>query len=315
MRASEELLPAFTTLLRPVQSWGGGVRGGDKLIADVDENREMASGEMINEIGRNALIVLAEMADPANSRVNPELGLKWASNVIESHQSLIQILIRVMGQSFRVEDVPGLVDVDGECEGEGEGDGFFLEGKSASVDAAPAMFAFPSPDPTDDDAVIASPVAAADDDATDLSPDCAQIAAAAMLGIVSYDPCMDDLLATLDKTDSTGTMISRVAALLADALPKKEEEKEANTETPSRSVADIADAVSTLSLTEIARREKKKREEEKLKKLREEGKLGPAAWKPPGFSRVFRAPNAAAGRSSRTPRGSSATCSRAYDRA
>ena len=58
LRASEELLPAFTTLLRPVQSWGGGVRGGDKLIADVDENREMASGEMINEIGRNALIVL-----------------------------------------------------------------------------------------------------------------------------------------------------------------------------------------------------------------------------------------------------------------
>ena len=51
---------------------------------------------MIGELGRNALIVLAEMADPANSRFDSEKGMRWAKHVIAHRHDLIAVLLDVM---------------------------------------------------------------------------------------------------------------------------------------------------------------------------------------------------------------------------
>ena len=51
---------------------------------------------MIGELGRNALIVLAEMSDPVNTRADPEAGARWAAHVIERRTDLIRVLVDVM---------------------------------------------------------------------------------------------------------------------------------------------------------------------------------------------------------------------------
>ena len=51
---------------------------------------------MIGELGRNALIVLAEMADPANSRFDSEKGMRWAKHVIAHRRDLIMVLLDIM---------------------------------------------------------------------------------------------------------------------------------------------------------------------------------------------------------------------------
>ena len=53
-------------------------------------------------------------------------------------------------------------------------------------------------------------------DAFRLTPDCAHIAAAAVFGIISWDPCMDQLLAVLGgdtlRRDGTAMLVSRAGA-------------------------------------------------------------------------------------------------------
>ena len=60
-----------------------------------------------------------------------------------------------------------------------------------------------------------------------LTPDCAHIAAAAVFGIISWDPCMDKLLSALEtgetRRDGVAVLVSRVVALLADALPRRKD--------------------------------------------------------------------------------------------
>jgi hypothetical protein len=48
------------------------------------------------ELARNVIIVLAEMADPANSRDAPELGASWAEGVVINKPWLVDELVRVM---------------------------------------------------------------------------------------------------------------------------------------------------------------------------------------------------------------------------
>jgi hypothetical protein len=55
-----------------------------------------ATREMIGELGRNALIVLAEMADPANSRFDPDKGMRWAKHIIAHRRDLITVLLDIM---------------------------------------------------------------------------------------------------------------------------------------------------------------------------------------------------------------------------
>ena len=62
-----------------------------------------------------------------------------------------------------------------------------------------------------------------------LTPDCAHIAAAAVFGIISWDPCMDKLLSVLEggdtRRDGVAVLVSRVVALLADALPRRRQKR------------------------------------------------------------------------------------------
>ena len=68
-----------------------------------------------------------------------------------------------------------------------------------------------------------------------MTPDCAHIAAAAVFGIISWDPCMDKLLSALEtgetRRDGVAVLVSRVVALLADALPRRKDGSECRTVT------------------------------------------------------------------------------------
>ena len=106
LASTDELLPAFCSLLRPTPArrpdWPPAAVDPaptfDAAAADADADADagMASREMIGELGRNALIVLAEMSDPVNTRTDPEAGARWAAHVIERRPDLIRVLVDVM---------------------------------------------------------------------------------------------------------------------------------------------------------------------------------------------------------------------------
>jgi hypothetical protein len=52
------------------------------------------------ELCRNVIIVLAEMADPGNSRDTPELGAAWAEGVVTRKPWVLDELVRVMAAGF-----------------------------------------------------------------------------------------------------------------------------------------------------------------------------------------------------------------------
>ena len=182
---------------------------------------------MIGELGRNALIVLAEMSDPVNTRADPEAGARWAAHVIERRTDLIRVLVDVMAlnrDANAKEDAKTADDEASARSTEGvDGEGFRLT--ATRDDAAPAIFAFP-------DARAAGDVVDADADASGpsgdfaLTSDCAHIAAAAIFGMISWEPSLDALLDALE-SDSDGdesefgvaAFMSRTVALLADAAP------------------------------------------------------------------------------------------------
>ena len=55
-----------------------------------------ATRETVIELCRNVIIVLAEMADPGNSRDTPELGAAWAEGVVTRKPWVLDELVRVM---------------------------------------------------------------------------------------------------------------------------------------------------------------------------------------------------------------------------
>ena len=382
LESTDELLPSFLTLLRPVpvndaKPWlndmappsddpsstqSGVVRalrlsaGSTHSSAGHKDPNPSATREMIGELGRNALIVLAEMADPANSRFDPDKGMRWAKHIIAHRRDLITVLLDIMavtgandavdaerrrlheertskstpssapggtgtngtgtngtvtglhggeldpvsketrggsvhGNSLRdgLEGIPEdeeskpwddeshsgryatLADVN-LTEHEHSG-GFTLNGVGTNHEGTnqPAVFVFPerpssvaSGPPSlvesvgDDydfseerrereeiigdggpESVASEGGASVDGDAAAssmiehaseqfaLTPDCAHIAAAAVFGIISWDPCMDKLLSALEtgetRRDGVAVLVSRVVALLADALPRRKD--------------------------------------------------------------------------------------------
>ena len=237
LASTDELLPAFCSLLRPTPArrpdWPPAAVDSaptfDAAAADADADADagMASREMIGELGRNALIVLAEMSDPVNTRADPEAGARWAAHVIERRTDLIRVLVDVMAlnrDANAKEDAKTADDEASARSTEGvDGEGFRLT--ATRDDAAPAIFAFP-------DARAAGDVVDADADASGpsgdfaLTSDCAHIAAAAIFGMISWEPSLDALLDALE-SDSDGdesesgvaAFMSRTVALLADAAP------------------------------------------------------------------------------------------------
>ena len=324
---------------------------------------------MIGELGRNALIVLAEMADPANSRFDSEKGMRWAKHVIAHRRDLIMVLLDIMAVTRandaveverarlakeRAESRPssaggtgsgngnlGVVTAGGENHGAQEGSrggsvhgagakdglvgipedeestyaepptyatladvsevadlasdqarpmgGFTLAAAAPEGASQPAVFAYPerpssvasgppslvesvgddydfdeerrereeiigdggpggglggfagqgdgaSSDRGDDpnDAVnngsrVGGVEQTHSGEQFALTPDCAHIAAAAVFGIISWDPCMDKLLSVLEggdtRRDGVAVLVSRVVALLADALPRRRQKR------------------------------------------------------------------------------------------
>ena len=165
--------------------------------------------EMLSELGRNALIVLAEMADPANSRVDPEAGARWAQHVVGERPDLVGLLIDIMGGGDPSAGRP-------RRRASGNAEAFTLSASSDAREAQTAYVSFahraslgrPSiPDPgevADEEAGAAAESAGflrfgVDEDRFALTSDCAHIAAAAVFGIVSHDECLETLLASLAK--------------------------------------------------------------------------------------------------------------------
>ena len=69
------------------------------VIADGKSQTECdaaATRETVIELCRNVIIVLAEMADPGNSRDTPELGAAWAEGVVTRKPWVLDELVRVM---------------------------------------------------------------------------------------------------------------------------------------------------------------------------------------------------------------------------
>ena len=240
LASTDELLPAFVAMLAPPPSDAVG----QKTPAAASDAAAAAAAalplpEMLSELGRNALIVLAEMADPANSRVDPEAGARWAQHVVGERPDLVGLLIDIMGGGDPSGPRP-------RRRAGGNAEAFTLSASSDAREARTAYVSFahraslgrPSiPDPgevADEEAGAAAEAAGflrfgVDEDRFALTSDCAHIAAAAVFGIVSHDECLETLLASLAKRTAregggsagVSALVSRAVALLADALPRR----------------------------------------------------------------------------------------------
>ena len=212
---------ALSTTATSAEGEAGSQENGSGAVGEDDDLAGAATAEMVSELGRNALIVLAEMADPANSRFDPDKGMRWAQHIIAHRRDLILLLLDIMANSggnhavelekekiaaadAAAEAAAAGAGAMGDAEGGGSGGG-----NGGNVDGG-----------------VVGGVGCNGDgsDAFRLTPDCAHIAAAAVFGIISWDPCMDQLLAVLGgdtlRRDGTAMLVSRVVALLADALPQ-----------------------------------------------------------------------------------------------
>jgi hypothetical protein len=240
LASTDELLPAFVAMLAPPPSDAVG----QKTPAAASDAAAAAAAalplpEMLSELGRNALIVLAEMADPANSRVDPEAGARWAQHVVGERPDLVGLLIDIMGGGDPSAGRP-------RRRAGGNAEAFTLSASSDAREARTAYVSFahraslgrPSiPDPgevADEEAGAAAESAGflrfgVDEDRFALTSDCAHIAAAAVFGIVSHDECLETLLASLAKRTAregggsagVSALVSRAVVLLADALPRR----------------------------------------------------------------------------------------------
>ena len=237
LASTDELLPAFVAMLAPPPLDAVGQKT-PAAASDAAAAAALPLPEMLSELGRNALIVLAEMADPANSRVDPEAGARWAQHVVGERPDLVGLLIDIMGGGDPSAGRP-------RRRASGNAEAFTLSASSDAREAQTAYVSFahraslgrPSiPDPgevADEEAGAAAESAgflrfSVDEDRFALTSDCAHIAAAAVFGIVSHDECLETLLASLAKrTAREGGGSAGVSALvsrtrrLADALPRR----------------------------------------------------------------------------------------------
>jgi hypothetical protein len=204
------------------------------------------------ELARNVIIVLAEMADPANSRDAPELGASWAEGVVINKPWLVDELVRVMAAGASEDVVREAVRTKTllSSSSEDKRDKSVLVADaapmrlSASADPSaktPARFAFSKTNADASDAGNAFPlssVATEPEPETDsetenahlggMAFDCAHIAAAAVFGLLSWDKSMKAFLERESEKDSglpsAGALIARALALMSDAWkpdPKK----------------------------------------------------------------------------------------------
>ena len=207
------------------------------------------------ELARNVIIVLAEMADPANSRDAPELGASWAEGVVINKPWLVDELVRVMAAGASEDVVREAVRTKTllSSSSDDKRDKSVLVADaapmrvSASADPkakTPARFAFSKTNADASDAGNAFPlssVATEPEPETDsetenahlggMAFDCAHIAAAAVFGLLSWDKSMKAFLERESEKDSglpsAGALIARALALMSDAWKPRDPKKKA----------------------------------------------------------------------------------------
>ena len=241
---SDVLLDALYSILAQAREAHAAVPPGGAKHDERDPKAVLDSASEAStrvELARNVIIVLAEMADPANSRDAPELGASWAEGVVTRKPWLVDELVRIMAAGASEDVVREAVrGKSASSSSEDKRDAVLVADAapmrlSASADPSaktPARFAFPKTN-ADGSAAAAFPLSSV---ATEPEPepeetenahlggmafDCAHIAAAAVFGLLSWDKSIKAFLERESEKDSglpsAGALISRALALMSDA--------------------------------------------------------------------------------------------------